>query len=456
MQSKSRQLPQQFQELYQFQNRVRARKYDDEFGDETRDEHQPIKKNDWQDGEQFSDTYRNVHGHIKEQSAQPLPAWDVPWGLEGRGRGTGTEVDTNTQMHNSGYSLNQMDNDNNAFGFKFNSFGENISNDFREMNISDNSPQSGQPQGLNGSSATNVSTNFGPARDQGTHDQRVHDQGIHDQRVRDQGPRDQGIHDQRVHDQGPRDQRPLYQGPRDQGIHNQRVREQGPRDQGFSRSTDVSPKSSTNVSRNFAKNTSTSAIFKEEDFPPLSDSSDSSTSNFSTSPKPKLHARNPRDDNRRLPAMNYNSQPPYGIDSRGIVSHSSSRGYTHNARQDNFTHNAPQETFTHNTPQETTSHNARQDTHAMQFQSQSPVPTEPFVGRGRASLFQHMSNIPHARLPRSDDEPPWRSNQPTVGGLANRHTFPSDNELLATPQVTHVAESTDFIRGGTRVRVRQT
>lgn len=514
MQSKSRQVPPQFRELYKFQHRHRARKYDEENNDAKEEDFHPVKQSAWQEGGQFTETYKNVHGHIKEQSAQPLPGWDEIWQKGGRGKGAGTNTDEEDEDE-------QEDSDND--GFEFSGFGGDLRNDMQRVNISKHFPQFGEPQGFTGG-AMSVNSDFGPkvqgSRDTvivETRDTRMHNnpvmgnaglenQGAHyhnEQAIHGLGTRDTVVHSQGMRtsgmqNQGIYDQRSFHQGINDQSIHGQEARH------GETLSRLPVRKDISSRTDSYSKTSSNSAIFKEDDFPPLSDS-DSSASNFSTPPRPKHRAGNPREDTCKSPASNSYSQKSHRMDSNEM-NLSNSRSYTNHASQDSVTHNARQGNIAYNTQQGNVDHNARQDNftrnasqdnltqHAFEhsfthdsrqgnftqhasrdnlthnasyvgthdspqdvrFKSQSPNPSLPYVGRGRATLFQHMSHIPQARLPRGLDEEPVARSQTNVGGLASRHSFPTDSELLATPQVTLVNHSPDFIPGGARVRIRQT
>lgn len=131
-------MPQEFQKLYRFQHRKRNRKFDEDVDDGTDENDISKHRNAWQEGQVFSEAYRDKHGRLREHSIRP----DL---LESPGRGSygGRGTETGQSELPQGFSgdrpqLYTEDESDGSGDLSSASFGENMA-----ANYSDYSDTSG-------------------------------------------------------------------------------------------------------------------------------------------------------------------------------------------------------------------------------------------------------------------------------------------------------------------------
>lgn len=379
-QNKGRLVPKEFQKLHRFQHRKRNRKFDEQVDDGTDEDDSLRPTNAWQEGQVFSEAYKDKHGRLREHSVRPGLL-----GSSGRGpygdRGPDSELppgfsDERPQFYTEGESDGSLGDDMAAIS---SDYSDTTSNYARHLGMYENERFEDVPA-------------VGGARQDDTRQD--------DTRQRSINHPTNAFSDENAFQLHFRNRENLG-NLRPENKQDSSTFISGQRSSLISDYTS-SPNSVENTGNRLDK-----LNFNDEDFPPLSSSQASSSP--STPPKARPNTQLHEHDSRFIPST------------------------------------------------------LRDNTRTLPAVSQGHSPLEgdtmaPFGrGRGRgASLFQLLQNMPRARLPRFEQtNEPSGGTRSTYGTGRDVHAFPTDEELFASSEITHVSDA-DMVRGGTRVWVRKT
>ncbi|XP_031563472.1 uncharacterized protein LOC116299006 [Actinia tenebrosa] len=405
--NKGRLVPQEFQKLYRFQHRRRNRKFDEEVHDATDEDDSLSHRNAWQEGQVFSEAYKDKHGRLREQSIRP----DL---YESSGRGS--YGDWGTGPDNIELRPNFSDNKPHLFESSgrgsYGDRGTGPDNIELRPSFLDDKPRLFESSGRGsyfGRGTETGRSKLPPGFSDNRHQlyREEESDGSSDLSNASLGDNMAANYSDYSDTSSSRPDHPPNFFNDENAFYFKNPEELG------SLRHDTIPDNRSAAVREYSSSPNACAMentadrlvqlnFRDEDFPPLSSSqSSNSPSSPKSRPNTAIHS-----DSRSIPSTMRDNTRPLPAVSRG----------------------------------------------------QSPLVRDAIatVGRGRGSLFQLLQHMPRARLPRLE-----QTNEPSGGtgstyGVGQRvHAFPTDEELFASPEITHVSD-TNSVRGGTRVWVRKT